>query len=85
VKPTQPSRVWLEPVGAADEPEFAPELPKVTGWLLDAAELLAQPDPGPTPWLVEDLIVANSIVGLVTYVCEESGQPFFRAPKRNWR
>jgi hypothetical protein len=34
-------------------------------WLLDAAELLAQPDPGPTPFLVESLIVARAIVAIV--------------------
>jgi hypothetical protein len=35
------------------------------GWLIDAADLLAQPDPGPTPWLVEDLIVDKAIVAAV--------------------
>jgi AAA domain len=34
-------------------------------WLLDAAELLTEPDPGPTPWLVEDLIVDQAIVAAV--------------------
>jgi hypothetical protein len=34
-------------------------------WLLDAAELLAEPDPGPTPWLVEGLIVSQAIVAFV--------------------
>lgn len=34
-------------------------------WLIDAAELLAQPDPGPTPWLVQDLIVDRAIVAAV--------------------
>jgi AAA domain-containing protein len=31
-------------------------------WLLDAADLLAQPDPGPTPWLVESLIVDRAVI-----------------------
>jgi hypothetical protein len=30
-------------------------------WLLDAAELLERGDPGPTPWLVEGLIVDKAI------------------------
>lgn len=34
-------------------------------WLIDAADLLAQPDPGPTPWLVQDLIVDQAIVAAV--------------------
>jgi hypothetical protein len=34
-------------------------------WLLDAADLLAEPDPGPVPWLVEDLIVAQALVAVV--------------------
>lgn len=34
-------------------------------WLLDAADLLAQPDPGPTAWLVNDLIVEGAIVAAV--------------------
>ncbi len=41
--------------------EFAPELPSVVGWLEDAASLLAEPDPGPTPYLVESLIVDQAI------------------------
>jgi hypothetical protein len=32
-------------------------------WLTDAADLLAEPDPGPTPFLVEGLIVDRAIVG----------------------
>src|SRR5205809_1058849 len=39
--------------------------PEVTGWLVDAAELLAEPDPGPTPWLVDELIVDRAIVAAV--------------------
>ncbi len=34
-------------------------------WLIDAADLLAEPDPGPTPWLVQDLIVDQSIIAAV--------------------
>lgn len=34
-------------------------------WLIDAAQLLSEPDPGPTPWLVEDLIVDKAIVAAV--------------------
>ena len=34
-------------------------------WLIDAADLLAEPDPGPTPWLVEDLVVEGAIVAAV--------------------
>lgn len=34
-------------------------------WLVDAADLLAEPDPGPTPWLVEDLIVDRALVAAV--------------------
>jgi hypothetical protein len=36
-----------------------------SGWLIDAADLLAEPDPGPTPWLVEGLIVDRAIVACV--------------------
>jgi hypothetical protein len=35
------------------------------GWLLDAADLLAEPDPGPTPWLVDGLIVDRALVAAV--------------------
>lgn len=34
-------------------------------WLLDAAALLGEPDPGPTPWLVDGLIVDHAIVAFV--------------------
>ena len=51
------------------EIEFAPELAAVISprdeWLIDAADLLAQPDPGPTPWLVENLIVDAALVACV--------------------
>jgi hypothetical protein len=34
-------------------------------WYLDAAELLSRPDPGPTPWLVDGLIVDQALVAVV--------------------
>lgn len=34
-------------------------------WLIDAADLLAEPDPGPTPWLIEELIVEGALVACV--------------------
>jgi hypothetical protein len=34
-------------------------------WLIDAADLLAEPDPGPTRFLVEDLIVDQALVAAV--------------------
>jgi hypothetical protein len=37
----------------------------MSGWYVDAADLLAEPDPGPTPWLVEGLIVDQAIVAAV--------------------
>lgn len=52
----------------SEDIEFAPHLPTVEyqpDWverLIIASELLAQPDPGPTPMLVEDLIVDGAIV-----------------------
>jgi AAA domain len=59
-------------------------------WLLDAADLLAEPDPGPTPWLVDELIVDAAIVAAVgrwkttkSYglldlcVCVAAGAPVF--------
>jgi AAA domain len=36
-----------------------------TPWLIDVADLLAEPDPGPTPMLVEDLIVDKAIIAAV--------------------
>lgn len=35
------------------------------GWLIDGADLLAEPDPGPTPWLAEGLIVDQAITAIV--------------------
>jgi RecA-family ATPase len=59
-------------------------------WLMDAADLLAEPDPGPTPWLIENLIVDGAIVAAVgrwkttkSYslldlcVCIATGRPAF--------
>lgn len=34
-------------------------------WLVDAAELLGRPDPGPTPWLVDGLIVDRALIAAV--------------------
>lgn len=34
-------------------------------WLIDGGALLDEPDPGPTPWLVENLIVDQAIVAAV--------------------
>lgn len=34
-------------------------------WLIDAADLLKRGDPGPTPWLVENLIVDRALVAAV--------------------
>jgi hypothetical protein len=34
-------------------------------WLIDGADLLSEPDPGPTPWLVQDLIVDKAIIAAV--------------------
>jgi AAA domain len=61
-------------------------------WLLDAADLLAEPDPGPTQWLVEDLIVDKAVVAVVgrwkttksygllhTCIAVATGQPAFGA------
>lgn len=46
---------------AAAESAVAAELRSADSWLIDAADLLAEPDPGPTPWLVDGLIVDQSI------------------------
>lgn len=43
------------------EPQSVPRTP----WLVDAADLLAEPDPGPTRWLVESLIVDHAIIAAV--------------------
>jgi hypothetical protein len=37
----------------------------MSDWLIDGAELLAEPDPGPTPWLVDGLIVDHAIAAVV--------------------
>lgn len=34
-------------------------------WLIDAADLLTEPDPGPTPWLVEGLMVDQALIAAV--------------------
>src|SRR5439155_16862303 len=56
------------PILDEEDIEFAPELPAVEpddGWLLDAADLLAEPDPGPVAYLVEDLIVEGALTAAV--------------------
>lgn len=48
--------------------EFAPETPAMSpvgDWIIDAADLLSEPDPGPTPWLIENLVVDQAIVAAV--------------------
>jgi hypothetical protein len=37
----------------------------VTGWLIRASDLLAEPDPGPTPMLVDGMIVDRSLAAIV--------------------
>jgi hypothetical protein len=41
------------------------QLLKRPAWLLDAADLLAEPDPGETPFLVDGLIVESAIAAFV--------------------
>jgi len=61
-------------------------------WLVSAADVLAEPDPGPTPWLVENLIVDAALIAAVgpwkstkTYalldlaISVATGQPAFGA------
>lgn len=43
----------------------SPDASVIDDWLIDAADLLAEPDPGPTPWLVEDLIVDQALLAAV--------------------
>lgn len=49
----------VEPITTMGLEEAAP------AWLIDAADLLAEPDPGPTPMLVDGLIVDRAIVAFV--------------------
>ena len=53
-----------EPPGSV-EVQVAPVGRVVGDWTIDAADLLAEPDPGPTPWLVEGLMVDQAIVACV--------------------
>ena len=57
---TRPARTSSK-VERTLKPLALPESP----WIIDAADLLAEPDPGPTPWLVEGLIVDGAIVAAV--------------------
>jgi len=34
-------------------------------WLVDGADLLAEPDPGPTPWLIDGLVVDQALTAVV--------------------
>jgi hypothetical protein len=54
-----------EPGAATVRPDIDPEADPGFPWLIDAADLLAEPDPGPTPWLVRDLIVDRALVAAV--------------------
>lgn len=56
----------LAAAGIADQQD--PSEPLLLGgrqWTIDAADLLAEPDPGPTPWLVENLIVEQALIAAV--------------------
>jgi AAA domain len=53
------------PIATTNGKQTAALEPAPRLWLLDAADLLAQPDPGPTPWLVQDLIVDQAIIAFV--------------------
>ncbi len=55
---------WTKPGTAAAGAPGVRICPRPS-WLVDAADLLAEPDPGPTSWLVHDLIVDRSIVAAV--------------------
>lgn len=41
------------------------DIPFGEPWLTDAAELLARGEPGPTPWLVQDMIVDKALTAVV--------------------
>jgi hypothetical protein len=43
----------------SDDVQFSPE---IAPWYLDAADLLAERDPGPTAWLVQDVIIDRALV-----------------------
>jgi hypothetical protein len=49
---------------AAPSPDLVPTSSR-GDWLLDAADLLAEPDPGPTPWLIDGLIVDQALTAAV--------------------
>ena len=60
------------------------------GWFESAADLLAEPDPGPTPFLVDDLIVEAAIAAIVgspkngkTWSCSTSRSPLRPASPRS--
>jgi AAA domain len=74
--------------GVSPAQEFGME----RAWLLDAADLLGDDDPGPTPWLIDGLIVDAALVACVgkwkttkSYallhlcICIATGRPAFGA------
>jgi hypothetical protein len=50
-------------LGSLSDP--IPEAEHARAFLLDAADLLAEPDPGPTRWLLEGLIVDQALAAAV--------------------
>jgi hypothetical protein len=54
-----------EEIALAGDVYGDPSLSERHPWLLDAAALLAEPDPRPTPFLVDGLIVERAIVAMV--------------------
>jgi hypothetical protein len=57
----EPLHVIVATFDTAPAAELLPSRP----WLADAADLLAESDPGPTPWLIEGLIVDRALVACV--------------------
>jgi RecA-family ATPase len=55
-------------VAAVPKPPVATQrvtTPERTPYLIDAADLLAKPDPGPTRWLIEGLMVDQALIAAV--------------------
>jgi AAA domain len=62
------SAAYLEDVDAdfaADDPPLVRHDPAAGEWLIRASELLAEPDPGPLPYLVDGLIPERELVACV--------------------
>jgi RecA-family ATPase len=56
----------LEPVRAGEVAgDVRSDVPPVLGWLERASDLLAEGDPGPTPFLVDELILDGAIAAVV--------------------